>query len=192
MSTGSDLQRMINKVIGLKNFLVGGTDGTLIGNTSDRLKVETTLATNISTTSGINKLYFDDMNASNGGVARDTAITTNYTTIYNRNGSGLVFGFTISFEGNIIGADAFIIKFTIDSLVIAEINTIDIGTNSLYNLGSNGDSNLLSFQVNSNNVLFKSPANSGVRYNSSIKIEIKKDSGSNKKFRAGLISLTKE
>lgn len=161
-------------------------------NTEGRVKVETVFSSSISTVPGIVKLAYDDMNASNGGVARDTAITTSYTTVYNRSGSGLLFGFCISFEGNIFGADEFIVKFTVDSLVVAEISTLDIGTNSIYNMGAGGDAALLGWQTDSNNVLFKPPGHAGIKYGSSIKIEIKKASGANKKFRAGIVSLTKE
>ncbi len=192
MALSSDLQKLINKVLGLKQYLLGGTDATVIGNNGDRLKVDTLLSSTVSSIPGINKLYYDDMNVANGGVARGSAISTTYSTVYNRSGTGLIFGFTISFEGNILGADEFIIKFTVDSLVIAEISTLDIGTNSIYDLGSDSDANLIGWQTNANNVLFKSPGNAGVRYNSTVKIEIKKASGSNKQFRAGLMSLTKE
>lgn len=179
-----------NKTINFTNIM-GATDATKIGNTGDRLKVESAFSTSISTIPGISKLYYDDMNASNGGVARDTQITTAYTTIYNKSGLGLIFGFSVSFEGNILGSDEFILKFTVDSLVVAEISTSDIGTNALYNLGTAQDAIILGWQTVNNNVMFKAPAG-GVRYNTSVKIEIKKASGSNKRFRAGLIGLTKE
>lgn len=170
----------------------GNSDGTKIGNTGDRLKVESTIATTITTTPAIIKLAYDDMNASTGGVARGTAISTTYTTIYNRSGTGQIFGFTVSFEGNIIGADEFILKFTVDSLVVAEISTADIGTNALYAMGSDGDALIFGWQTANNNVMFKTPGSGGIKYSSTVKIEIKKASGSNKQFRAGLIGLTKE
>lgn len=173
-------------------MLRGGTDGTRIGNVSDRLKVDTAFSTTQSTSTAIIKLYYDDMNVANGGVARDTSITTSYTTIYNKSGAGLIYGFSVSFEGNIIGADEFLLKFTVDSLVIAEISTADIGTNALYALGADGDVQILGWQVANNNVMFKAPGGGGVRYNATVKIEIKKVTGSSKRFRAGLIGLTKE
>lgn len=192
MSGTSDIQKMINKVLGLKQYLIGGTDGTAIGNNGEKLKVEAFLSTNITTIPSITKLAYDDMNASTGGIARDTQVSTTYSTIYNRSGSGYIFGFSVSFEGNILGGDEFVIKFTVDSIVVAELSTVDIGTNAIYNLGSDGDANILGWQTLNNNVMFKTPASGGVRYNSSVKIEIKKASGSNKRFRAGLIGLTKE
>lgn len=192
MAGSSDLQKMINKILGLKQYLLGGTDGTPIGNNGDKLKVETSLSTTTTTVATISKLYYDDMNVANGGVARATSISTSYTTIYNKSGSGHIFGFSVSFEGNIIGADEFILKFTVDSLIVAEISTADIGTNALYAAGSDGDALIWGFQTANNNVMFKTPGNGGLRYNSTVQIQIKKASGSNKQFRAGIIALTKE
>lgn len=173
-------------------YVKGGTDGTKIGNSGDKLKVESSVSTSVSTVQSISKLSYDDMNASNGGVARGTAINTTYTTIYSKNSSGFIFGFTVSFEGNIIGADEFILKFTVDSLVVAEISTVDIGTNAIYAAGSELDALMWGFQVANNNITFKTPGNGGLRYNSTVQIQIKKASGSNKQFRAGVIALTKE
>lgn len=188
----SDLLKIINKILGIKQYLLGGTDGTPIGNNGDKLKVEASLSTSVSTIPGISKLAYDDMNATNGGVARGTAISTSYTTIYNKSGSGYIFGFTVSFEGNIIGADEFILKFIVDSLTVAEISTADIGTNAIYAAGSELDALIWGFQVANNNVTFKTPGGGGLRYNSTVQVQIKKASGSNKQFRAGLMVLTKE
>ncbi len=173
-------------------FIKGSTDGTKIGNTGDKLKVETSVPTGATSIPSISKLAYDDMNATNGGVARGTSINTTYTTIYSRSGAGYIFGFTVSFEGNIIGADEFILKFTVDSLVVAEISTADIGTNAIYAAGSDLDALMWGFQVASNNIVFKTPGSGGLRYNSTVQIQIKKASGSNKQFRAGIIALTKE
>lgn len=192
MSGSSDLQKMINKILGLKQYLLGGTDATPIGNTGDKLKVDATFSTGATTVPGIVKLAYDDMNATTGGVARGTAITTSYTTIYNRSGTGYIFGFSVSFEGNIIGADEFILKFSVDGLTVAEISTADVGTNALYAAGSDGDALIWGFQTANNNLMFKAPGNGAVRYGTSVQIQIKKASGSNKQFRAGVIGLTKE
>lgn len=166
--------------------------GAKAGVTGDRLKVD--VAYNASATSipAIIKLAYDDMNASTGGIARGTDVTTSYSTIYNRSGNGYIFGFSVSFEGNIIGADAFILKFTVDSLVVAEINTLDIGSNAIYAAGSAGDALIWGFQTDNNNIMFKTPGQAGLKYTASVKIEIKKAGGSAKQFRAGIIALTKE
>lgn len=192
MASTSDLQRIINKIIGLKQYLLGGTDATVIGNTGDRLKVDAAFSGSVTTVPSIVKLKYDDMNVANGGVARGTAISTSYTTIYNYSGTGSIFGFSVSFEGNILGADEFILKFTVDGLVVAEISTNDIGTNSLYAAGADGDALIWGFQTANNNVMFKAPGNGALKYATSVQIQIKKASGSNKQFRAGVIALTKE
>ena len=55
--------------------LQGGTDGTKIGNVSDALKVVTQPSSSVTTVPSWSKtLRYDDMNASNGGVARATSI----------------------------------------------------------------------------------------------------------------------
>lgn len=185
---GAKSQAFLNTIAMLR----GATDGTKVGNVSDRLKVDATFSTTTTTVPGIVKLAYDDMNVANGGVARGTAITTAYTTIYNRSGNGYIFGFSVSFEGNIVGADEFMLKFTVDSLVVAEISTADVGTNALYAAGSDLDALIWGFQTANNNLMFKAPGNGAVKYASSVQIQIKKVSGSNKQFRAGIIGLTKE
>jgi hypothetical protein len=138
------------------------------------------------------KYTYDDMNAANGGVARDTAVGTTYVTIYNYSGSGYLFGFSVTLEGNLVGADPFSIQLTLDSVITFTLSTLDIGTAALYNFLTDGDSNLLGVQVNSNTFVFKAPAAGPLQYSSSVKVEIKKLTSGTKRFRAGLISLAKE
>ena len=164
----------------------------VIASNQSSIPVTISASTTISSVSGIIKLVYNDMDAGTGGVARDTSISTTYVTIYNYSGTGSIFGFLVTLEGNLGGADAFLLKLTVDSLVVAEISTLDLGTATLYNLLSDGDANFFGWQSNGNTILFKTPVQGGLRYASSVKIEIKKVSGATKKFRAGLIGLTKE
>lgn len=138
---------------------------------------------------------FLDMNAANGGVARGTGIasTTVFTTIYNYTGSGNLFSFTISLEGNLIGGDSFTIKLEIDSAVVFEIETVDVGTGNLWNFDALGDEATMGMSMDQNNFRFIAPRSGSLFYASNIKVSVKKtSSASSKQFRAGAIYLTKE
>lgn len=139
-------------------------------------------------------IRLDDMNASNGGVARGTGITstTVYTTIYSYTGQGTLFSFLVTFQGNLIGADVFDIRLVIDGTNVFTISTDDIGTNTLYNLTTDGDENTMGMSMNTNVFRYAAPRNFGITYSSSIQIQIKKASSpASKKFLAGLVYLTK-
>ncbi len=133
------------------------------------------------------------MNASNGGVARDTSITSTvtYTQLYSYTGSGNLFGFTVSFEGNLLGADPFNVKLEIDGVTAIEVNTLDVGTATFWNLGSSGDENTLGMSV-ANNTLKFSQRHGSLSYASSVKVYIKKATGGSKRFRGGMMYLTKD
>lgn len=141
------------------------------------------------------KMRIVDMNASNGGVARGTGIasTTVYTTIFNYSGSGRLFSFLVSLEGNLFGADAFNIKLEIDDVIVAEILTTDVGTNTLYNLGAVGDEATMGMSIDSNVFRFAMPGGVSFGYASNLKVSVKKaTSASSKQFRAGMVYMTKE
>lgn len=46
----------------------------------------------------VNSPIYEDMNASTGGVARGTSLTTTYTNVYSFTGSGLFYGLRITFQ----------------------------------------------------------------------------------------------
>lgn len=182
-----------NTALGMK--LEGATNNTKIGNVGDRLKTETSIS---SLSSGImptlsNNLRYDDMNVSNGGVARNTSITTAaYVTLHTYSGSGLLFGFTITFEGNLIGGDPFYIKFIVDSITVFEINTADLDV-AIWALEDPNDDRFLGISmVGDKTFRFNVPENLSIKYNSNVTIQAKKVSGSSKQFRGGLVTLTKD
>ncbi len=82
--------------------IVGDSDGTLIGNVGDRMKVdaEVTIIPSSGTIPSVgSKLRYDDMNASTGGIARGTSISTGvWTKIYEYLGSGIVTSCLINLE----------------------------------------------------------------------------------------------
>lgn len=138
------------------------------------------------------KVRYDDMNVANGGTARGTSISTTYVTLYNYSGSGQLFSFLVTFEGNLVGADIFIVKLEIDGVTNFEISTDDLGTQQLYNLGTAGAEATMGFSSANNTVRFTAPGGLGLQYNSSVKISIKKTVATTKLFRAGAVYLTKE
>lgn len=141
------------------------------------------------------KTRFIDMNVASGGVARGTGIasTSVYTVLFNYTGSGYLFAYLIGFEGNLVGSDNFIVKLEIDSTIIYEIDTNDIGTANLYNLNAVQDEIAMGFSLTSNVLRFTSPRSGGLYYATSIKVSIKKGTNAtSKQFRAGAVYLTKE
>lgn len=141
------------------------------------------------------KTRFDDMNVANGGVARDTGIasTTVYTTIYNYTGSGHFFTFLVNLEGNLTGADNYNVKFEIDGVTVFIIDTIDVGTALLYGLLTTQDETSIGMSLNNNVFRFVAPRPGGLYYATSVKVSVKKSSAvTSKKFRAGVVYLTKE
>lgn len=135
---------------------------------------------------------FDDMNASNGGIARETIGVTTWTDVYEYEGSGKMFGFRItlgdpqkwSIRLLIDDVDCFIDStngLSIDDIKNEYdfINYIPNGSESGINLGMDGDS-----------ISWSAPSMFPITFNSSVTIKVKStDSG--KKFLAGLVSLLK-
>ena len=171
--------------------LQGGTDGTKIGNVGDSLKVSTQPISAItSVPAWSKKLRYVDMNASSGGVARDTVISTTYTTVFSYSGSGYVAGFLLSVET----FTGWTFKLTIDSEIIFEIPAEDITTDKLYDMDDVSDLGQAALGLSKGShdrLLFHGPQNAPLYYESSVAIAIKK-SGASRKFQAGLIVLSKE
>lgn len=138
-------------------------------------------------------LRLEDMNASSGGVARDTAITstTIYTDIYSYTGAGHLFSFLVTLEGNLLGADPFNVRLIVDGVSVFELSTLDVATSSLWNLGADLAEMSMGISVVNNTFRFHT-GNVPLYFSSSLSISIKKVSGGSKRFRAGMIRLTKE
>jgi len=168
-----------------------GTDGTTIGNSGDRIKVDSQVSS-IGSSTISNTLRYVDMNVSNGGIARNTDISTAaYSTVFSYNGSGVLFGFTVNFEGNLLGADPFTVKLIVDSATIFETTTADM-VDGLYDINNTNDELFLGISIVPDKTFrFLVPKNLGMTYSSNVTVQVKKTSGSNKQFRAGLVTLTK-
>jgi hypothetical protein len=171
--------------------LQGATDGTKIGNVGDALRVVTQPISSTTTVpSWSSKLRYVDMDAASGGVARNTAISTTYITIFQYTGSGFIAGFLVNAET----FTQWVFKFTVDGEMIFELTAEDITVDSIYDLDDVTDiaQSALGLSKGSHDrLIFNGPIGSPVRYESSVKVEIKRASGS-KKFQAGLIVLSKE
>lgn len=169
--------------------------------TASRLKVDA-LVSSISgglvlTTS--KKLRYDDMNASNGGVARGTLIVdaAASTTVYSYSGSGLVAGFYVNLEASASSSHKWQINFLVDGDEVfnsSGIVTTDLIDQTVYDLNTAGarEPALLGIEMVGNGVSFSTSPFFPIKYDSSVVIKVKKVSGGSRNFNAGLVILTKE
>jgi hypothetical protein len=171
----------------------GATDGTEIGNVGDRLKVDSVVTGGAPGTvpTLTSDLRYDDMNVANGGIARDTTVGNTYVTAYEYTGSGLLLGYLITLEA---ASDEWSLKLSVDGNIIYELSTGDLESAVLYGYVSGGADSMsrhLGFAVHDKTIRWQGPSDFPLIYNTSIKVEIKYIKGGSKKFRAGLVSLTK-
>lgn len=148
----------------------------------------TVLATNWN-----KNLRYIDMNASNGGVARGTGITTTWTNIYSYSGSGYIAGWMVNTES----FTDWKIRFIVDGEEIFDSNGLlfgDITNDAIYDLDDVTDVNQAFLGVSKGShdrLVFSAPLNRPILYKTSVEIKLARVSGS-KKFQAGLIILSKE
>lgn len=139
-------------------------------------------------------LKYLDMNVSNGGVARGTAITSAaYTTIFSYSGSGYIAGFIINIET----FSDWLIRFLVDGQDVfigsAGIPSSEIQSDSVYDTDDIADVNqsFLGISKGSHDrVVFSSPLSIPIYYSSSVSIQLKRVT-SNKNFQAGLMIMSK-
>jgi hypothetical protein len=139
------------------------------------------------------KLRYIDMNASTGGVARATSITTSWTTLFSYSGSGYIAGWIVNTET----LNDWKIRFIIDGEEIFDPNGLlfsDIISDQIYDLDDVTDVNqaFLGLSKGSHDrLVFSSPMNRAIQYKTSVEILLARVSGS-KKFQAGLMIMSKE
>jgi len=129
----------------------------------------------------VNSPIYEDMNATTGGVARGTNITTTYTNLYSFSGSGLLYGFRITFQTlnimqvrvQIDGVD-YLMGATGMSLADAAAGAIYNFTAAVPTLGIELDGNSFTFQ----------PSNP-LKFNTSVVVKAAVISGAAKQFLAG-------
>jgi hypothetical protein len=175
------------------NRIEGATDGTLIGNVGDSLKVVYGSGSpTTSTMSWGKKLRYDDMNASTGGIARGSTITVaaGYTNIYSYSGSGYLAGLIVNIET----FSGWTFRLQIDGDTIFELVDTDLTTDTIYDVDDVTDSNQSNLGISKSShdrFVWHAPMNLPIYYSSSIVVSIKR-TGSSKKFQAGLVVLSRE
>jgi hypothetical protein len=184
----------------------GSADGVKITSTADGSKKRLDVAASITSITASpsaysSKLRYLDMNASNGGVARETVITNaTWVDIFSYSGSGLVIGFGANLE---TGAD-WQIRLLIDGEEIFNDATNgillnDISSDSAYDWDSSGKStveladNIGLYLGSHDRLVWSSPLKSPTRYTASVVVKVKRVAAAGtKKFKAGLMVLTKD
>lgn len=176
----------------------GGTDNTAIGNVGDRLKVDTIITPGTGTIPSVNKnLRYEDMNATTGGIARTTLVGASFVQVYSYSGSGIL----ISVLCNLENKDKWYVRLVIDGEEIfgaAGIFTGDLIADDAYDLDGGGSplsSNEGRIGVSMeehDRFVWTAPSSFPIRYQSSVKVFIKRSDASTKKFYAGLAVLTKD
>lgn len=149
----------------------GDTDETLIGNIDDRLKVTNIGAGNPSGPISTSKFRIDS-----GGPITAPLL---YATAYTYSGSGLFYGFYLDFNNKNVTT-----KLTIDGEQIFEldISNATVGDDDWCGLGVNGSDDVLKFCASPYPIL----------YDTSVLIEVKRSSGSNKTLQHYLVWISKE
>lgn len=157
----------------------GGSDGTIIGNVGDRLKV--TADNSVSNIAFSKKLRVIVLTST---VSITNTVT--YTTIYSYTGSGLLIGFNLEFNSVSV-----VPKLTVDGDVI--FSDTDISTyNSLTATASSIDRRQAGHGIVSASATFDWSFKQPIAYSSSITIAARKVSGADKNFNLGIVYLTKE
>lgn len=139
-----------------------------------------------------NSLRYDDMNGSTGGVNRETTINTTWTNIYSYSGKGLLFGFAVVMEDE----KKWYYRLVVDGQEIFGPNGIfyhDMEKDDIYDFmqGSNNNEHHIGILLSNKGFHWESPLQFPMRFATSVVLKVKHASSS-KKFRGGLIALSKE
>lgn len=132
-------------------------------------------------------LRHDDMNASNGGVARETNIGTSFTDIYSYTGSGLICSFLFSLEDQ----DKWYVRLVVDGVDLFNgstgLYTKDFSDNDVYHAESD---KVWAPSFRREGKTFFYEACRPILYETSVAVKIRHEDSS-KKFEGGLIILSK-
>lgn len=141
-------------------------------------------------------LRYEDMNAANGGIAKGTSITgTTWRAVHCYEGVGIVHGWVINLETK----DHWLIRWVIDGSEIFGSNGIlleDLYIDTSYDLDNPDTDSSYSgiglFYGIHDKIIYTGPNNYGMRFSTSTCLYIKRETGeANKKFNAGLMTITK-
>lgn len=139
------------------------------------------------------KLRYVDMNAGNGGVARNTLISNLWVDVFSYAGTGFVFAFMLNLET----FDKWAVRLIIDDEEIFGpdgLLTSEVRDDVVYDFDNNSYSECkMGISKNPHDVLaFQGPLNFPIRYDASVVIKVKRMEVATKKFQAGLISMSKD
>lgn len=154
----------------------------------NRLKTDTIFQPNVFPSFDVSNLYYEDMNAANGGIARDTTLPSSFTTLYSYSGAGSLIGFLINFNRD----DDIYIRLIVDGSYpffgTAGIFIGDLSENDIYDIKDLDPQPALGLRLHDNCLTVE--LKYLIRYSSSVLIQAR--STSNRKFEAGFVSLIKE
>jgi len=152
----------------------------------NRLKVDAI----IPPQSYVSDLKFEEMNASTGGISRNSILPSSFTNIYSYSGSGLFFGFHANFEDE----DKTWVSVSVDGeQILLGVNGIKLGDLKdnnildIQDIGTYTDFCGLAMHHKSLRICFKVP----MRFESSVVIQARHEDG-NKRFRAGIANILKD
>ena len=178
--------------LGGSEFLRGATDDTPIGNNGDRLLVSTVIDSIVGGISNtLSKKYrIRDMNASNGGVARESTIGATWTDVFSYSGSGNFYGFEVNLESYRL----WYVRLVIDGEEIFD------GSDGIY-IGDFFDGDVYNFSTDRRNTKYSSfsiPDENFVwfpiypiKYETSAVVKVRKSGGA-RKFYAGFVEISEE
>lgn len=166
----------------------GATDATLIGNVSDRLKVDASISVSSTLPAWTSALRYDDMSL----VARETSIPTSatWTTIYSYTGSGYLAGFLVTVE-TFAGWE---FRLLVDSATIFSFIDTELTSDNVYDVDDPTDAVTSSLGIGKgahDKFTWSAPLDIPMRYATSVQVQIRRPTAAAKKFKAGLAVLSK-
>lgn len=158
----------------------GATDSTLIGNTGDRLKVDANF-----TVLGGQLIPTITKNFRVRYSTASSTITSAYTTVYTRSGTGLFFGFQIDMNSANVS-----VRLTIDGSQIFEIIQADLKLFQ-FNDTTTTRAQAGAFWTTIGNTMDFS-SRYAIPYNTAITLEVKRSDGTNHTLNNYMIFLTED
>lgn len=147
-------------------------------------------------------LSYDDMNASNGGIPRETSVTAgspgNWVQLYTYSGSGLLMGFLTTLQNlNGTASNYWQIRLVIDGNDLfgsAGISMRDMSHNQTYNwnTGSTPSPTWGGLNLVQDTFRWDAPNNLPVTFESSVTIYIRRIGSADRDWRAGIVCIVKE
>lgn len=183
MPAGSDLIKIVNRIMGSKSFLSGGTDGTTVGNTSDKLKVDATIS---GITGGVSSAFSSKLRIE-PQVNGITLAANVYTVVYTYTGSGLIIGFNLEFNNTNI-----IVRLKVDGETIMDTTTLAT-LNGLLATSNNAARYQAGHGIVTNSSTIDFSFRSPIKFTSSIEIAANANSGLfTRNFNQGIVYIQKD